>query len=572
MLALCALVPMAARAGTMIHLRADRINFYYDRYLIEASGHVRVTTSDGATITGDTFSMDLKLNRFLIASHVHLRSAGGNLDGAAISDYLDFDRIYFVPVISKPDRWTYENGDFLKPLKGRDMPGDVFYFPDVSRSKVSYYAKSAVIDSKTYVRFSDVHAGFFGANPYLPSFYVYFGSSQDLAQNSLSGANYDATWDFTGNAHMISALHVRYDSFNKAYLAFEQHFAGTDPHEYAVFSLNPATKYDKYWNLVTGEHVGSKFEINTFSQLYTQQEGLGDPSASAITYYVTATRALNRSYIQAFFNQTNYDLLGPNDPVSKDHPNFLNITATSYTNRVFKTPFYEQTRIGVGFNHDAYGLQDYGSTEYTTIWNHLIGGTLSLPNVKIGDRDKAYALYYFNGSFDWERQWLSVPHHINTQTTTLSLSRQFSRYVNSYLSYSVANTSDLYNQGGYAPYAPPLPDGSLYQPFAAFRGADTLRSVTLGTTYSASPNLVTNVIMAHHDDFPAAFPGLFSPPPLNALGQYTYTNYLGQPPWQLTGEVRARVLPHLVVDVSRTYFFHFGSQVWSPQFVVQLSQ
>jgi hypothetical protein len=533
---------------------------------------VRVTTSDGVTITGDAFSMDLKLNRFLIASHVHLRSPGGNLDGAAISDFLDFRRVYFVPVISKPDRWTYENGDFLKPLKGRVMPGDVFYFPDVSQSKVSYSAKSAVIDAKTYVRFSDVHANVFGVAGYLPSFYVYFGSSQDLAQNSLSGANYDATWQFAGNAHSISALHVRYDSYNHAYLAFEQHFAGTDPHEYAVFSVNPATNFKKYWNLVTGEHVGSKFEINTFSQLYTEQWGLGDPNASAITYYVTATQALHRSYIQTFFNQTNYDLIGPSEPVIKNHPNFLNITADSYTNQIFKTPFFEQTRIGIGFNHDAYGLQNYGGAEYTTIWNHLIGGTLSLPNIKIGDRDQAYKLYYFNAAFDWQRQWLSVPHHINTQSTSLSLSRQFSRYVNSYIAYSVQNTSDIYNTGGYSPYTPRLPDGSLYVPFAAFRGADTLRTATLGTTYSASPNLVTSLIVAHHDDFPAAFPGLFQAPPLNALGQYTYDNYLGQPPWQITGEVRARVLPHLVVDVQRTYYFHFGSQVWSPQFVVQLSQ
>ncbi len=181
-------------------------------------------------------------------------------------------------------------------------------------------------------------------------------------------------------------------------------------------------------------------------------------------------------------------------------------------------------------------------------------------------------MYYFNGSFDTQRQWMSVPHHINTQSTTLSLSRQFSRFVNSYLSYSVTNTSDLYNHGGYVPYAPPLPYGQVYQPFLSFRGAATLRTATLGTTYSASPNLVTTLTFSHHQDFPAAYPGLFPQPPLNVLGQYTYTNYLGQPPWQLTGEVRARVLPHLVIDVQRTYFFHFGSQIWSPQFVVQLSQ
>ena len=124
-----------APPATVVRLRADHIEFYYDRYLIEADGHVQVQTSNGMTISGDTFSMDLQLNRFLVASHVHLRSRGGNLDGAAIADFLDFNRIYFVPVISKPDRWTYENGDFTDPLKGRQMPGDVFYFPDVSDTR-----------------------------------------------------------------------------------------------------------------------------------------------------------------------------------------------------------------------------------------------------------------------------------------------------------------------------------------------------------------------------------------------------------------------------------------------------
>ncbi len=566
-------IAQARDATTLIQLRADHIAFYYDRYLIEADGHVRVTTSDGVTITGDAFSMDLKLNRFLIASHVHLRSSGGNLDGAAISDFLDFNRIYFVPVISEPDRWTYVNGDYTHPLKGRMMPGDVFYFPDVSSSHVSLRSVSATIQARQFVRFSRVRAYFLHQGVPLPSYYVYFGESQDLAVNSLSGANIDATWNATGNANSITAWHLRYDQFNHVYVAFEQHLAGTDPHEYAVFSVNPATKDDKYWNLVTGEHIGSKFEVSTFTQLYTFQNFLADPSASAQTTYVTLTQALPRSYLQAFFDQTDYRMTdNPLDSAEPNHPNFLTLSATSYNNQILKLPLYEQLEFQVGFNHDAYGLQNYGGFEYTTIWNHLVGFTLTMPNVKIGDRNKAYGLYSLNASLNSTRQWLTVPHHINAQNTTISLSRQFSRFVNSYLSYNVANTSDLYEQGGYAPSVPLLPNGTYYTPFAAFRGAATLRTATLATTYSASTNLVTTIAFSQHRDFPAAYPGLFAPPPLNAIGQYTYTDYLGQPPWQLSGEVRARVAPHLVVDLQRTYYFHFGNESWSPSFVLQLSQ
>jgi len=555
----------------IVRIRADRIDFYYDRFLIEADGHVRVEASNGTTITGDAFSMDLKLDRFLIASHVHLRSPGGSLEGAAIADFLAFDRIYFVPVISKPDRWTYENNDFTHPLKGRIMPGDVFYFPDLLDSHVSLRAKSATIETTQFVRFNGVTALLLHQGLPLSSYYVYFGANANLGQNSLSGANLDATWNATGSANSTTALHLRYDAYNHTYLGFEQHMAGNDQHEYAVFSVNPFTSPDKYWNLVTGEHLGSKFEISTFTQLYTYQYGLGMPSASAQTTYVTMVQALNRSYLQDFFNFTNYNMIGPKTAAEPDHPNTMQLSWNSYNDQILKAPLYFQTSFGLGYNHDAYGLQNYGGVEYTTIWNQSVGLTFSLPNVKIGDRERPYDLYYFNAVLNTSRDWNSVPHHVNSQVSTESLSRQFSRFVNSYLSYSVQNTSDLYLQGGYSPSPAILPGGVLYTPFEAFRGADTLRALTLGTTYSASPNFVTTLTFSHHQDFPAAYPGLFSLPPLNAIGGYTYSNYLGQPPWQLGAEVRARVSPHLVLDVQRVYYFHFGNQIWSPSFVVQLT-
>ena len=63
----------AARANTMMQLSASHISFYNDQFEVEADGNVRVTTSDGFTVTGDAFSMDLKLNRFLVAGHVTLQ-------------------------------------------------------------------------------------------------------------------------------------------------------------------------------------------------------------------------------------------------------------------------------------------------------------------------------------------------------------------------------------------------------------------------------------------------------------------------------------------------------------------
>ncbi len=582
MLASVLFAPVVARADAVapslvVHLRADHIEFYYDRYLIEADGHVRVRMSDGTTVTGDAFSMDLKLNRFLIASHVHLQSSGGNLDGAAIADFLDFRRIYFVPVLAKPDRWTYENGDYRRPIKGREMPGDTFYFPDLSHATPQLSAKSATIGAKSYVRFGDVTSYVFHVPVPLPSYYVYFGTNQDLAQNSLSGANLDLTWNATGSNNTISAVHLRHDTQNGNYLAFEQHFAGA--HEYAVVSVNPATRLGKFWNMNAGDRIGNRLQLNVFEQYYTEQHLFGRQHAAASYTFLDLNQALPHSYLQAVIQQTYYNLIGKGSPAIPNHPIQLHIYGSSFNNRIFKTPFYEQIHWGIGFNHDTStgyhnvtGLQTYGGYTYTTIWDHLLGYTVYLPNFKFGNRDNPYKTFYFNATLSAQRQWFSVPHHTNSATTNLSVSRQFSRDISAYVAYNVTNTGDYYNHGGYTPYAPTDASGNPDYGFLAFRGAATLRTATLGINYSANPDFTASLTFDRHKDFPAAVPGVFPLPPTNNIGQYLYTNYLGQPPYDITGNVRARLLPHLMIDVQRTYFFNFGTEKWSPQFLVQCTQ
>ena len=562
-------LPTAARAETLLRLHADRITFYYDRYLVEADGHVRVTTDDGETITGDTLSMDLKLNRFVIASNVELTSPGGNLKGAAIADFLDFKRVYFLPVIAKPDRWTYENGDYTHPLKGREMPGDTFYFPDLRNTKPSLAAKSATIGPKSYVRFNTVTSYLFGLGAPLPSYYVYYGANPDMAVNSLSGANLDLTYNFAGNNNSISALHLRSDQANGVYASFEQHLTGKNG--YAVFSVNPGTKYKHFWTLVLDRRFGRRFQINTFSQLYNEQRYFEAPHASAQWSYVSGTYALPQSFIQAQANFVNYNLIGPSAPASPKHPDQLQITASTFNHRIAKTPFYENLSYGIGFNHDAYGLQDYGGFNYTTIWNHTLGFTLYLPGLKFGDRDNPYRTYYFNGTYSKGYSWFSVPHYTVTDTTATSISRQFSREVNAYVSYGVNNTGDYYRHGGYEPPAtPPVVDGVPVYSILAFRGVSTLRTFAVGGSYSANPNLVATLAYQHHQDFPLPYPGLFQMPPLNNIGQPQYANYLGQPPNNITGDLRFLALPHVVLDISRSYYFNYGNLRWSPQTTLQV--
>ncbi|MHB8196418.1 MAG: hypothetical protein ACYDBU_08400 [Vulcanimicrobiaceae bacterium] len=569
------------QVGQIIHLHAKHIAFYYNRFVLTAQGNVRVQTGDGATVTGQVFTMDLKLDRFLVAGHVTVTWKGGVLHGAAFSDFLAFHRIYFVPLTTEPDRWTYKNGDFAHPLKGRQMPGDTFGFAHTEGQRPFLTSSSAVIGADSYVRFGPSRMPIFGVQTPLPSFYIGFSSNPNLSQNSLAGSNADITYNITGNAYSTTAVHLRYDTQNKFYYSFEQHLA--DANKYLVFSVNPLSLPSKYWNLVTGAALSSRFQIHTFSQLHTYQYGFSQPLEAQQASYINLTQAFAESAVQANFQFVNYSLLG--QPLRgyygpstsphywiPNHPSSLQLGATTFDHKIGRSPFHYTLNYGIGFNHSSYGLQNFGGVNYTTIWNHYVGGTIYLPSLKIGERYNPYKAYYLNTTFSAQRQWFSVPHHVDSTDLLTSVSRIFNQRLSAYVSYEVQNTGDYYNAGQQAAYPPyvPIIGGVSYPSYAAFKGVATLRTLSLGATWSPNPNFTLSVLARKHTDFPKPEPGLFGLPPTNVLGQSLVTSYLGQPPSDITGDVRVRVLPHLVLDVQRTYFFNFGTLRWSPQFVVQL--
>jgi hypothetical protein len=605
--------PSAAPPRSVLYLTAKRIDFYYDRWLLEADGNVRLRTSDGFTVTGDAFSMDLKLNRFLVAGHVTLHDASGTVSGAAISDFLDFSRIYFVPVTTEPDRWTFLNGDLAHPVKGRVMPDDAFYFPAIAQNP-SVTAGGAIIDTKTYVRFVNSHTYLAGMPIPLGTDVVNFSSNQYFAQNTLSGATVDLTWNMAGSPNALTALHLRYDPTYKTYLSVEQHFVGD--HEYAVFSVNPATRAEKWWNMLLYEKLGSRFQIQSFTQYYTQQNWLQEPRASQQTTFINATYAFPHSYVQATSQITNYNLLGPGSLEEANaiggnlsHPTQVQLTATSFQNKIADLPLFEQIYEGYGFNHDSVGadqylngfpgypqfkpvpipgLQAYGAPcpnqygvknapqyfcpVYTTIWNTVLGINLFTPSLKLNNPPSPYQTYYFNASYTKQYQWNSLPHWISTDSENFTISRQVNRALHTYLGYQIQNVGDHYINGGYTPCEPA---GSFYCPlsFTSFRGVSTMRTTSFGLTDTPTPSFNFSLLVRHHDDFPIPVPNVFGPPPNNILGQPLYSWYLGQPPYDATGDVRFVIFPHALADISRTFYWYgnpYRTQFWQPSFVVQI--
>jgi len=598
---------------TLLYLNAKSINFYYDRFLLEADGNVRLRTSDGFTVTGDAFSMDLKLNRFMVAGHVTLHDASGTVSGAAISDFLDFKRIYFVPITSEPDRWTFLNGDLAHPAKGRVMPDDVFYFPPVT-THPDMSGTGAIVGTKSYVRFVGAVAYVGGVGIPLGSNVVTFSSNQYLAQNSLSGATADITWQVAGSPNALTALHLRYDPTYKLYGSVEQHFVGD--HEYAILSVNPATRAEKWWNAMLYEKLGSRFQIQSFTQYYAQQNYLQLPRAAQQTTWINATYAFPHSYVTATSQLVNYNVLGPGSlEVPKalggnlSHPSFLQVTANSFQNKIANLPLYENIYEGYGFAHDTVGsqqylngfaqypqfppvqvpgLQSYGALcayqpptkgnlqyfcpTYTTIYNTVLGFNLYTPSLKLNHPDSPYQEYYFNASFNKQRQWNSLPHYIDNTNTTLTISRQPSRSLHMYAGYEIQNIGDHYINGGYEQCTGP---GTTYCPdsFTSFRGVATLRTTSFGFNDTPTPTFNFSLLVRHHEDFPIPVPGLFAFPANNILGQPLYSWWLGQPPYDATADIRFKILPHTLADISRTLYWYgnpYRAQYWQQNFVIQL--
>ncbi|HUY11293.1 MAG TPA: hypothetical protein VMV73_03430 [Candidatus Dormibacteraeota bacterium] len=563
----------ADSSAPLIHVAADRVAFSFNRYTIQADGHVVVRTSSGLVIRGQTFSMDLKLNRFLVAGHVVLQAGGKTQQGAAVSDYLQYDRLYVVPITGEPDRWTFINNDLTKPYKGLVMPGDVFYFANFGRARPFLTARSAVIRPLQYVRFADVRLPFLGVPLPLPTYYLNFSPNPNLAQNSLSGATYDLTYNYAGNEHSISALHLRYDSTNKGYLSFEQHLSGRNG--YAVVSLNPATRPQKYWNTVLDYQPNQRLSLRTFTQLYTTQSWLSTPYAAAQFTFATLTYALPQSFLQLTASQTNYNLVGTN-VASFNHPTSMQLTATSFTHRIGKLPLFENTFFGMGFNHDAIGaygsggLQKFGGVDYTTLWNHDLGFTLYTPSFRLGHATSDSKSYFLNASFTRARTYYTVPHYVDTASTIASISRQFLPGLGAYLSYQVQNVGDIYKVGGYTSVTPII-NGVPYPSYAAFRGIATFRTLALGINGSPTPEFNWTILARDHRDFPIPEVGLFTFTPYNVLGNVTPPAQLGEPPYDITGDIRLRVQRHLYLEVQRSYFFHYGTNNWSPTFFVQFT-
>ncbi len=568
----------SANPTTSLDLHADRVAYYSNRYIVTGDGHVRVRLSDGTLITAQLFSMDLKLNRFLLAGNVHIDGANVHEVGAGFAGYPDLDRSYFLPATGNVDKWTYFGLDFGHPSKGRAQPGDAYFIPDLSTEKPYIVAAGALILPKTNVKFSASRLYVLGVLVPTGSWVETFSANPNYAQNAFSGASFDIGVPYQGSEHAISALHLRYTGVNKFFLSFDQHFVwGRD---WAVFSVNPLTNEERQFNLIAYKRVSPKMEARVFAQLSTAQHGIYRPEVASSYLNLSYVYAAPHSAVSLIADQYNTSLLqypvhsGLDDERAYDHPADAQIAWTGRDSPVGKLPLNLRLRSGFGIAHDGYHCGPYtsyclgdprnatgenigfvlnyfgaGRTPVPTIWQHFAGATLYTSTIAL---TRSLAPLNLNIVLDKQRQWFSLPHYIDSSTTTLSLSKLYTRKLALLGAYSVTQLADVYGKRQrefYPEFEPISPDGVLYPGYAAFRGISTTRSLTGSAVVTPNQYFNYAFTVRRGYDFPAPIPGVF-----------------GNPPWQVTNELRFRIARQILMDVSRTDYFRFGG--YQPSFSV----
>ena len=446
-------------------LRAREIDFYSARYILTADGNVEVKLGDGTRITGNTFAMDLRLNRFVIAGDVTLTTATQTYTGAAFSDFFDFDRQYFVPVGDEPDRWTYIHDDFAHPYRGRLMPGDTFFLPDVSRDRIFAVSQKVVVQPRESIKFVTPTLNFGLAKLPWPTYFLNFSENPNFAQNSLPGAFVDGPYDMFGGGHSLLTSHLRYDNVNGLFFALEAHQV-SDRH-YLVASVSPLTRpfktynFDAFDRLSPDAQVQGSYQESVFQRRRSNRR-FRHPGFSNFQ----TTVGLPRSYLlysvyqywESLLKQPQVAVDIPScdncaglyfygDPThnwAPNHPEQMQLTWTGFQNRVFrKLPFLlSQLRSGIGQAHDGYGEFALNGATETTIYDRFVGLDLAAPMIDlIHDRSGLRRDLYLNVSADKQREWYSAPHHVDTTSTSLSLSESPERHFALLASYTISNTA-----------------------------------------------------------------------------------------------------------------------------------
>lgn len=550
----------ASAAINSIVVTGNRVAFYSGKYVVKADDDVRVSLSDGTTITGRAFQMDLKLNRFVVAGDVEVRHGADTYQGAAFGEFLDLKRGYFLPATPEPDRWTFMDSDYAAPVKGRLQPADAFFMPETGGEHPLVLARRARIVPKTGIDLRPARIYTEGVYIPAPNYYQNFSANPYFAQNSLPGATGAVGWPISGGEHSTTTLYGRYDATNKEYLAIEENLAWQNA--YTVFSISPLTRPFKQYNFIgLIKTKNQRFQVSNFDQLINFQSGFSEPLSSSAFENVQLTYGLHNSYLQLIANQYQRDLLDqpilgyygdPSHAWVPGHPNNFELAWSGSNTKAGKwLPIYFRLRGGEMTAHDSYGLPGVGPYVFTSYWQYFGGFTVWTSPFNLTPHARFDQSVNFSVTYDRQRNVItSMPRFQDQGVLTTTLSKLEGHKGSMYLSYVVANEGDYLGAQQNLIYPSEIVVSPItneaYLGYSAFEGFATLRTLQYAYTFTPSAYTSFTFVADKHRDFPEPIPGFF-----------------GNAPYDVTFRAQTRINRVLSVLVQRSYYFNFGNQGWN---------
>jgi hypothetical protein len=568
-----------------MHLHADRIDYDGDRYLLVARGHVQLSIAGGFQASARYFTMDVKADRYLLAGHVRISGPNVTLEGAALANFLEFGRVYFLPSAATPDRVTFLGENFSDPVSGREMPGDAFTLPENVTHHPLLEGKDVVVTPHVSLRFALAQLNTGLATVPVPDYVLNLSKNPNFSQNSLAGAGFDAAYPFAGSKNSSTAFHIRAGGGNGIFGAIEQRFVWDK--SYIVGSISPLNHPQKQYNILGSTSLTPTLQLQGFAQTQAYQHDFSQPLAASQYINLRLTQALKHSYLQYTIDQYYQSLLGdPNHtgpcPILTgqcygdashefvpNHPVDMQWSWIGFEQKLpNRIPLKYRLRSGYNYDHDSAGILPFsallpGTISYTAIdpqYQTLIGvgvqnvtysylgATLFTPSYRLS-RDRNGNDVYLNASVDMQRKWYSLPHQVNTMNSTISLSKSYGTKVSTFASYNVLHTGDQYGDQERDVYPLPSADSPVFGKldFSTFDGFSTIRTMSQGIVFTPNPQFNASLTFAETNDYPRTVPNVFGPAPFS-----------------ITGEVRARVRPHLMIDLTRTYNYNYGTQRFNP--------
>jgi hypothetical protein len=494
-------------------VRGAGVDYYPDRSLVAASGHVKVTLGK-RTIAADEIRYDTQHDRLLAAGHVQVTDPRGTLSGAAYT--LDPNsgaqrllRIDPEPLALRIDKSWAATEDA--------PPAGTFEAEDLSGEKPYLRGKHAQILAQTSVRMTPaVFPNPVGPSGYLPTFLYSFAPNANLYLTSLPTVTFSQPLGLAGGEQSLTQLVLRYDTYYGAGAGIEQHLINGNRSYLAVAGIvgrNPTADLNAYTQiggLATANVTASTLQgYNSIVTRFTYS------IPNAINASLTGAQATGASAQSINASTMNFSLL---------HHLLGYKFNLGYTHvwGIAQTPYESEWSSSAGGSVYTNNLKGPFKTNLGIVYSYLFTG-FNFPHNTLGE-STSFSLYK------------SLPHNISFSGSAV-FTQSFNRY--------------RYNAAYYLGLPPPdkpliAPDGTPYPGYFAYQGFSTQRVYSGAVNYQPNGNFSASFLLVHQNNFPVQFHGY------------------GYPPLAASFNMRVRITPAISLQYSRTYDFGWGGEYFVP--------